>query len=107
MKQIESEVLKTYAATGSIKATARELGISEVKTRKILITHDKLEGCEMADKVKTLLAEGLTVKDIAGKLKVSEKLVNNYIPYTKTIYGDEPSANALRIRKHRSNKSPS
>lgn len=106
MKKIESEVLKVYAATKSIKATAREVGLSEVKTRKILITHDKLDGCEMADKVKVLLADGLTVKEIADKLKVSQKLVSNYTPYMKTIYGEEPSPNALRIRKHRSKQSP-
>ena len=72
--------------------------------RKILITLDALKGCELADKVKKLREEGLSDKQITERLNISSKVLNNYTPYSKTIYNDNLSQNAKRIKKHRESK---
>lgn len=104
MKKIEEDILHTYAATGSVWAAAKESGISACKARKILISHCAFEGSEIADKVADLQAQGLPADAIAERLKTSVKHINNYMPYTKSIYGDEPSENALKIRRSRAKK---
>jgi DNA-binding NarL/FixJ family response regulator len=104
MKQIETNVLRIYTATKSLKATAKEAGVSEHKVRKILVTHGKLEGSEAYDKITGLIGQGMAAPEIAEKLGVSVNYINSYLPYTRGVYKDEPSANALRIRKHRENK---
>jgi hypothetical protein len=101
MKQIETDVLRIYAATKSLKATAKEAGVSEHKARKILVTHGKLEGSEVYDKITEMRGRGLTIPEMAEKLCVSVNYINSYLPYTHGVYKDEPSANALRIRKCR------
>ena len=50
----------------------------------------------------TLLKYGKTLSEVAYSWGISEKVLNNYLPYTKGEYGsDTPSANALKIRASR------
>ena len=95
------EVEKMYALTLDVNKTAKELGVSVGKVRKMLITLG-LWSNYTSDKVGKLYKEGLTVSEIAEKLSISEKTVNAYLPYSKGDYlGDDRSDNALRLEKMR------
>ena len=95
------EVEKMYALTLDVNKTAKELGASVGKVRKMLITLG-LWSNYRSDQVCKLYKEGLTVSEIAEKLRISEKTVNAYLPYSKGDYlGDDRSDNALRLEKMR------
>ena len=95
------EVEKMYALTLDVNKTAKELGVSVGKVRKMLITLG-LWCNYRSDQVGKLYKEGLTVSEIAEKLRISEKTVNAYLPYSKGDYlGDDRSDNALRLEKMR------
>ena len=95
------EVEKMYALTLDINKTAKELGVSVGKVRKMLITLG-LWSNYRSDQVGKLYNEGVTVSAIAEKLMISEKTVNAYLPYSKGDYlGDDRSDNALRLEKLR------
>lgn len=95
------EVEKMYALTLDVNKTAKELGVSVGKVRKMLITLG-LWSNYRSDQVGKLYKEGLTVSEIAEKLRISEKTVNAYLPYSKGDYlGDDRSDNALRLEKMR------
>ena len=95
------EVEKMYALTLDVNKTAKDLGVSVGKVRKMLITLG-LWSNYRSDQVGKLYKEGLTVNEIAEKLRISEKTVNAYLPYSKGDYlGDDRSDNALRLEKMR------
>ena len=95
------EVEKMYALTLDVNKTAKELGVSVGKVRKMLITLG-LWSNYRSDQIGKLYKEGLTVSEIAEKLRISEKTVNAYLPYSKGDYlGDDRSDNALRLEKMR------
>ena len=48
-----------------------------------------------------MIAQGMTVAEMAEALGKSENAVRSYMPYEKGTYLKPPSVNALRIRKHR------
>lgn len=76
--------------------------ISSGKCRKILLTAGVLSS-SVSSAVMRLREEGLTSEQIAEQLSIKRSAVNANTPYSKGIYNsDFPSANALRIRKHRS-----
>lgn len=101
--QAAHDVIKEYRRLGSIKAVAATLQISEGKVRKILITENEIE-YERTAQAMVLLKYGKSLAEIAYSLGVTEKVLNNYLPYSKGEYmAEKPSENALRIRKHRQN----
>ena len=75
--------------------------LSTAKIRKILITG----GCwstERSREVASLYDKYGSVKRVAEILKVSEALVNMYLPYEKAVYGlEDKSGNAKRIARWR------
>ena len=75
--------------------------LSTAKIRKILITG----GCwstERSREVAELYNKYGSVKCVAEILKVSEALVNMYLPYEKAVYDlEEKSGNAKRIARWR------
>lgn len=75
--------------------------LSTAKIRKILITG----GCwstERSREVASLYDKYGSVKRVAEILKVSEALVNMYLPYEKAVYDlEEKSGNAKRIARWR------
>lgn len=102
MKQ--EDIIQSYNIEGSIKKVAALFRISEQKVRKILIDAGEYES-DMSIQVKDLYEQGFSVEDIADKLGVSKGTVSGYLPYTKGLYlGENPSSNALKIRKCRANK---
>lgn len=75
-----ADVRASYEETGSIKKTAKGFGLSEEKTRKILIT-EGVYTCKQYEDIKKLLAEGMSVNDIGKQLKMALKQVRAYLPY--------------------------
>ena len=98
------EVEKAYELTKDINETAKLLGVSSGKIRKVLITNG-LWSNSRSEEVGSLFKEGLSPEEIAKKLNISVKTVNAYLPYSKGDYlGDYRSDNALRIEKMRDNR---
>ena len=95
------DIVQAYNAEGSIKKVAKLFRISEQKVRKILIDAGQYKS-DMSIQVNDMYRQGYSVKNIAEKLRVSKGTVTAYLPYTKGVYlGENPSSNALKIRKCR------
>ena len=104
MEELFNDVCTMYGWTHSVSETAKKLGISTGKVRKILIT----EGYNMgysAGKVKELYEKGESIADISRKLHLSEKTVLAYIPYSKGVYNAQNrSDSALRCERYRNKR---
>lgn len=102
MNYIEMEqVSEAYKKYESLSETARHIGISVSKVRKILIILGEYEN-ETSQIVMKLYNSGMTVNEIAKELDCSTTCVNSYLPYCKGLYNSvSPSQNALNIRIHR------
>lgn len=93
--QIEA-VKEVYDDCEEIKATATalELGLAELKVRKLLIT-GKVISYEQTDTIKSLQREGKTLDQIITITGLSRASINGYLPYTKVPYKEaEISSNA-------------
>ena len=92
-----------HTSLAAFQKMLKENGIelSTAKIRKILITG----GCwstERSREVAELYNKYGSVKCVAEILKVSEALVNMYLPYEKAVYGlEDKSGNAKRIARWR------
>ena len=92
-----------HTSLAAFQKMLKENGIelSTAKIRKILITG----GCwstERSREVAELYDKYGSVKRVADILKVSEALVNMYLPYEKAVYDlEEKSGNAKRIARWR------
>jgi len=88
----------------SINAVARIVKMSPQKVRRLLIN----SGCIQSEKTRQILfyiSHGLSKEKIAGKLGLSVKTLNSYLPYKKCIYKQHMcSYNAKRIREWRNKK---
>ena len=94
-------VTDLYAANNSILETARAVGLSTVKVRKILITEGLWESSTSVA-VGKLLKQGMTSEEIAGTLHMTVKNVQAYMPYERGIYGgEELSGEAKRAGRYR------
>lgn len=98
----QNDIITAYKDEGSIRKVARSFRVSEQKVRKILIDAGAYES-DTANMVNDMFEQGCNVQTIAEKLKISISAVSGYLPYTKGMYSSEnPSENALKIRKCRS-----
>ena len=83
-----NKAVESYNRHRNIKKVSNELGYSESKIRKLLVT----AGVNFSPKhfiIKELFDDGYTVKEIAEKLKISKKVVNDYVPYRIFYYNDD------------------
>ena len=91
--QIEA-VKEVYDDCEEIKATALELGLAELKVRKLLITGNIIS-YEQTDTITSLQKEGKTIDQIIEITGLSRASINGYLPYTKVPYKEtEISSNA-------------
>lgn len=98
------EIIKTYEATSSMKATAKICGIREQVVRRVLITAGTYAS-PLSEKIADLREEGYTIAEIAEILKLTKGWVITNTPYTKGSYViGEKTENALKIQKSRNNK---
>ena len=63
-KQID-EIIQTYQVTNSILETARMIGVSTVKVRKVLITEGLWES-DTSNKIGALLKQGYQTEEVAA-----------------------------------------
>ena len=69
--QVE-QIIKLYAGNNSILETAKAIGVSTVKVRKVLITEGLWES-DTSIKIGEFLKQGLTTEEIANTLYMSVK----------------------------------
>ncbi len=81
MEQISS----LYRENRSLKKTAEQMGVAYGKVRKVLITLGEYK-TPFSLKVTALRQKGLQVSEIADILGVSEKRINAFLPYEKSVY---------------------
>ncbi len=83
----------------SINETAEKFGISPMKVRKILITGGCYDTGTFREIRKSKHA-GLTVEEIAEKIKKKPITVRSYLPYERVIYNlEERSVNADKLQR--------
>ena len=83
----------------TINETAEEFGVAPMKIRKLLITG----GCydtELYREIKKMREQGLSVEQMAEKLKKKPITVRSYLPYERVIYNlEERSVNADKLQR--------
>ncbi len=100
-QDIVSEVVASYNANISLNTISKITGYSASKIKKILVTAGVYTS-ETYDEIKFLREHGMCDNEIAIKVGLGKKAMNNYTPYKKGLYKlEDPSGNAKRIRKHR------
>lgn len=99
-----NDIVKAYRKYGSIKQTAINLEISEQMVRKVLLSEGEYTS-DKAQQIAELQERGFSNAQIAEKLGISTKAVCANSVYSKSCWLDEPTENALKIRKCRAKKS--
>jgi len=79
-EELYGQVRETYAKTKSIKKTARLVGLSEEKARRILFTTGDYT-CETHEKVMALLKEGKSLDEAASAVGLNRHKIRAYLPY--------------------------
>lgn len=108
LESIQSDLIETvcynYQNGVSVRALAKQMGLSPMKTRKILITG----GCyatDLSTEIEALYKDGKTISQIAELLNTTPANVNSYLPYERIIYGmEERSVEADRQARYRERK---
>ncbi len=104
MDKLVTSAVDLYKKGLSLKQISRELNISEQKARKILITVG-LWSSETYKKVAALAKERCSIDKIMADTHLTRNAVLSYMPYDRGMQNAEnPTANALRIRKCREKK---
>jgi len=80
-EELFDRVCTSYDSTGSIKKTAKDVGVSEQKARKILITKGKYT-CENHQQIIKMQADGKSLEEIGEALHISRGQLLSYLPYT-------------------------
>ena len=102
--ELYQKIIDDYKVTGSVKRTAENLGTTLVRAQRVLIT-EGLWSSDTSIAIWELYHKGLTVKEIAENLCVTEKNVQAYMPYTRGYYSDtDKSDDALRCSDYRNRK---
>lgn len=98
------DVVAEYQKWGSIRETARRLGVSHGVVRKCLVTHGLLE-TPLTQAVAELVNAGVPQKEVAEQLGLSTSWVNINTPYERgMMITPSQSVNAKRIRECRKKK---
>ncbi|MBE5838891.1 IS1096 element passenger TnpR family protein [Butyrivibrio sp.] len=93
-------IIEEYHKTGSVSQVAENLNTNKIKVRRVLITEGLWES-RSSKQVGELFAQGMSVKEIAKELCMSEKNVQSYMPYTRGAYGGSKSNDAERSGEYR------
>ena len=86
---------------GSIRETAFHFDLTRTKVQKILVTMGEYSTPQTRE-IQKLRDEGMSVKEIAKELDVSQATVSAALPYTTVFHGTaEPSEHAQAVRDYR------
>ena len=95
------EIVRVYLEVMSISKTARQLHVSEVRVRKVLLT-EGLWSSKTSILVQHFLDQNLTTLQIAEEMHTTVKAVQQYLPYRRGLYnGANPSAAAHYSAEYR------
>jgi len=83
--ELYEDIAETFRRNGSIKKTAEELGTYPIKVRRVLLT-EGLWSSRTSRAIETYRKQGMTTAQIAQLLSVSEKAVQQLIPYSRGEY---------------------
>lgn len=96
--ELFDEIIRRYSAGEPIKGIARELGVSEVKVRRFLIT-EGLWMSQTSEEIRKLVQQGYSTEEIADILQKPVKTVQAYMPYSRGEYGSEHMSNSAQNSK--------
>ena len=100
--RLYEQIIKIYLDTASVKDTAARLQVSVVKVRRVLIT-EGLWASRTSLAIEGYLRQGRSAREIAESLSITEKAVQQYLPYTRGLYmGANRSSSALNSEAYRS-----
>ena len=100
-KQLLDDIVQEYDHAGSINKVAKDLGLSNMKVRKALITASVYSNAT-SEEVERDLADGKSIEEISTRLGISVSAVYGYIPYKVTAYNlEDRSVSADRIARYR------
>lgn len=100
-KQLLDEIVNEYDHTGSINKAAKNLGLSNMKVRKALITAGVYSN-ETSEEVEHDLAAGKSIEEISIRLGITVSAVYGNIPYKVTAYNlEDRTVSADRIARYR------
>lgn len=92
LKEQMDAAVALYDSEMSLQAIGEELGLNQIKVRKLLITAGVYES-EVAEKVQATFQEYHETRDYktsilstANTLKLSKASVTSYLPYRKGVY---------------------
>lgn len=95
------QIIRIYLDTESVKDTAAICNVSTVKVRKVLIT-EGMWSSRTSVEIQHYLSMGKTTAEIAQILCTTEKAVQQYLPYSRGLYGgDNPSVSAVNSALYR------
>lgn len=103
---LRTQVVEAYRKSGEVKQVARELGMSPLKVRKLLISAGVFRNPQVK-LVEKLWDEGCSVVEIQKRTGLGRASVYSYLPYQKGAYKTDAiavSPNAKRIRTLRKRK---
>ena len=94
-----SKWIEIMGGDPTINETAFEFNIPPMKVRKLLITGGNYD-TEIYREIRKMKDAGLTIEEIAEKIKKKPMTVRSYLPYERVIYNlDERSVNADKLQR--------
>ena len=105
LESVQSDLIETvcnsYTQGKSVRALAKQMEMSPMKVRKILITGN-VYSTDLSTEIDALYKDGKTVGEIAELLNTTPANVNSYLPYERIIYNmEERSVEADRQARYR------
>ena len=91
-------IISVWQQEKNMKATARLTGTTEQRVRRILIDAG-IYPSRRTEMIQALAANGLTRIEIAEKLRITVKAVNNYFPHSRGVYTGSSHITAWRMKK--------
>jgi hypothetical protein len=108
LEAIQSDLIETvcsnYINRVSVRSLAKQMDMSPMKVRKILITGGAYS-TDLSIEIGELWRDGKTVPEIAKLLSMTTANVNSYLPYERVVYNmEERSVEADRQARYRQRK---
>lgn len=101
---LSNDIIAAYRSHPTIYTAAKKCNCTRDVVRRVLLSAGLISSAR-ADEVRTLLSAGLPPAEIAERLGCTVSTIYHYAPYIRGCHADYvPTANALRIRKHRVRK---
>ena len=91
-------IISAWLAEKNMKAVARQIGTTEQRVRRILIDAGYCPS-RRTEAIQTMAANGLTRAEIADRLNITVRAVDNYFPHSRGTYTGDSATTMWRIAK--------